>query len=237
MLDPERATYEDELTAFVYGTSSGPYSPATGPVALRALADRYTRSHGLLGRPWGKQPVDPEFGRRTAEAYEAMPKVDEDARPAYAAFVDETDAQYGAIVASGIVDIQPTLDDPYRSSAEMFEDVERGRLLVYAGDADHPFMTDEQNVRFRAVHDLFAHAAERNQFGPKGELNAAIRHAAMYTPLARRALLAETHGQNSWVNYHPKAAANRERPGTVYAEQKASLLPEPIVREFEERYL
>jgi hypothetical protein len=50
-------------------------------------------------------------------------------------------------------------------------------------------------------------------------------HAKMFSPLARRALTTETHGQNSWVNYSEghESLPLKERP---FAEQKAILLPE-----------
>ena len=41
-------------------------------------------------------------------------------------------------------------------------------------------------------------------------------------------MTSETRGQNSWVNYGPHGEANRTASGanTVYADQKAGLLPE-----------
>ena len=91
--------------------------------------------------------------------------------------------------------------DPYADSAAMRADVAKGQLRVFAGNADHPLMTNEQNVMFRAVHDVFGHAAEGFEFGPRGELNAAIKHSQMYSDTGRAAMLTETHGQTSWVNY------------------------------------
>jgi len=62
-------------------------------------------------------------------------------------------------------------------------------------------MTNEQNVMFRAVHDVFGHAANGYEFGPRGELNAAASHFQMYGADARGPLLTETHGQTAYVNY------------------------------------
>ena len=56
---------------------------------------------------------------------------------------------------------------------------------------------------FRAVHDIFGHAKEGHQFGPRGEENAWRQHILMYSPTARRAVTTETRAQNSWVNYGP----------------------------------
>jgi hypothetical protein len=84
------------------------------------------------------------------------------------------------------------------------------------------------NDLFRAVHDYFGHIAEGVGFRADGEENTWRKHAAMFTPLARRALTTETRGQNSWVNFGPKAEFNRTANGadTQYAPQKVGLLPE-----------
>jgi hypothetical protein len=55
----------------------------------------------------------------------------------------------------------------------------------------------------------------------------------MYSPEARGAMDAETLGQNSWVNSNPlnKGASSAD---TIYAEQKAGLLPPKVVKAAEE---
>jgi hypothetical protein len=97
--------------------------------------------------------------------------------------------------------------------------------------AFHPYMTPEQNDRFRAVHDWIAHAGPGNQFGPIGEENAYRMHAATLSPQAQRALASETRGQNSWVNFGPhKDRPMKERP---FAEQKAALWPEEFLGDYD----
>src|SRR5690606_19230066 len=102
---------------------------------------------------------------------------------------------------------------------------------------EHPLLelTDEYigerrlvaNDVFRIVHDAFGHAKEGNGFGPIGEENAWHSHVRMYSPLAARAMTTETRGQNSWVNYGPFGEQNRaNQRETIYADQKATLLPE-----------
>jgi hypothetical protein len=78
------------------------------------------------------------------------------------------------------------------------------------------------------VHDYFGHITEGVGFRADGEENTWRKHAAMFTPLARRALTTETRGQNSWVNYGPYAEFNKTANGgdTQYAPQKVGLLPE-----------
>lgn len=132
---------------------------------------------------------------------------------------------------------------PYNNSAEMMTDVAKNHHLFFftGGEmpADHPMSQPSPiegltyNDVFRAVHDLFGHAKGGFQFGPRGEFNAFLAHYQMYTPAARSiALVNETLGQNSWVNYgkhireqlFPPALA--ERP---FAEQKATALNPSVV--------
>lgn len=124
-------------------------------------------------------------------------------------------------------------DNPagYASSAEMFADVDAGRLSVFSGGqlpACHPLNEEHTqagcyNVMFRAVHDFYGHYAGRHSFGPIGEELAFRAHARMFSALAVQALATETRGQNSWVNFGPFAHLPASlRP---FAEQKAGLLP------------
>src|SRR5581483_8755218 len=94
------------------------------------------------------------------------------------------------------------------------------------------------NDKFRAVHDYFGHAVNKNQFGPKGEEAAAIDHLVTLTPDARPALVTETRGQNSFVNFGPHMRneagelIQKGEPGYLplaqrpFAQQKAGLLPD-----------
>jgi hypothetical protein len=100
------------------------------------------------------------------------------------------------------------------------------------GGSPHPYMTPEQNDKFRAVHDYLAHAGGGNQFGPQGEERAYRIHASTLSPRAQRALATETRGQNSWVNYGPNAhLPASQRP---FAEQKAALWPETMLGDYRE---
>jgi hypothetical protein len=74
--------------------------------------------------------------------------------------------------------------DPYKTSKEMFADVSKKRLKVLSTETTggHPVFTDEQNDRFRAVHDFFGHAATGRGFGQDGEEAAWVHHSQMFTP-------------------------------------------------------
>jgi hypothetical protein len=194
------------------------------------MEDTFQRSDG--------SPPDPEVIR----AYDAM--------------IDETIAQYEAMLKTGIrIEFAEPGTDPYPNPRMATEDVRRnGRLIVFptvegfGSDASfdsskNPLLRDTglkwggktvlANDLFRAVHDYFGHIKEGNGFRADGEENAWRSHSAMYSPLARRAMTTETRGQNSWVNYGPHGEKNRTAitGETVFAAQKIGLLPEWVVSE------
>jgi hypothetical protein len=140
------------------------------------------------------------------------------------------------------------MPNPYMNSKDVSKDINENNHLWYyptsegfgSGDAapsDHPMLSqtkhlDEEgkpmlaNDLFRVVHDYFGHAKEGHTFNHDGEENAWMTHKQMYSPLAARAMSAETRGQNSWVNFGPHGERNRRNPAqTKYADQKAGLLP------------
>jgi hypothetical protein len=71
---------------------------------------------------------------------------------------------------------------------------------------------------FRAVHDVFGHAATGRAFDPHGEEAAFRSHYAMFSPQARPAMATETRGQNSVNNFGGL-------PKGEFAEQKVVTLP------------
>lgn len=239
-----------------------PSKPAKTPNAgiddLRTLASDYNKAQGLPTlRTHEYWAGDPDFGRRTGLAYEDLPAFDNspEVRAAYRAFGEETMRQYQSLVDAGYV-MEPWTpelaakrgEQPYNTSAEMQADVRNNKHLYYfQGGEPHPLLNEplhlgegqpaNLNEMFRAVHDIMTHAQEGYQFGARGELNAAIKHAQMYSATARRAMLTETHGQNSWVNYGPHDPQSLAPEARPYAVQKVAFLPEEIIREFEDRFI
>lgn len=179
--------------------------------------------------------IDEQAAARMAGVYESLPANDPAAREAYGALTREVDQQFKAIQDAGYT-IEFTPNDPYAGenpSAAMMEDLRKNRRLkIFATPENdfHPYLTPEQNNKFRAVHDFLAHAGGGNQFGPLGEENAYRIHAQTLSPQARRALATETRGQNSWVNFGP----NRDLPAAQrpFATQKAALWPEEFVGDY-----
>ncbi len=220
---------------------------------LQGLADGYMQDAGL-GDAVPVTPrlqANPDFQRRVADAYDALPD-DDLANPAvqksYAALAKEVEQQYDYLIDQGYRFEPFDGPDPYdeiakargiKKSEAVMEDLrENKHLAVYAGDSEHPLLTPEQNWKFRAVHDVFGHAAEGNNFAAMGEENAWAAHSKMFSPEARPAMTTETRGQNSWVNFGPQmrdAQGNlldKGMPGYLppsqrsFARQKAALLPE-----------
>jgi hypothetical protein len=99
----------------------------------------------------------------------------------------------------------------YPTPSAMMRDVYgNGNLNVFRGGDRHDFLNAvdpetglNSNEMFRAVHDYFGHALNGSTFRPGGEEAAYASHWQMLSPEARIALLAETRGQNSFVNYSP----------------------------------
>jgi hypothetical protein len=128
---------------------------------------------------------------------------DELTQAAYQKMIQETKDQFDAMAGAGIkLSWDPTGSKGYKSSAEMLKDAaENKHLTVFQGGEPHPFVPQEANEKFRAVHDYFGHGTSGASFGPKGEELAYGAHSQMYSPLARLAAATETRGQNSFVNY------------------------------------
>lgn len=226
---------------------------ATPNPEVQAAAESYASERGLPYTPETKKvDVDPEFGKKVAKAYEEMKHDPNDPRvkASYDALIRETTDQLHHLQKEGyrFTPLKPGQPNPYAAGSDaVAADVRDNKHIFYypteqgfgeAGQAnlDHPMLKMVKdrygnpmpaNDAFRIVHDIFGHTKKALTFGPKGEEMAFREHSKMYSPMARGALATETRGQNSWVNFGPHAEHNRANPAqTIYAEQKAGLLPE-----------
>lgn len=233
-----------------------PESSPGGVPAIREAAERYMAESGIES---GVPPqdryvmVDRERATRIANEYEKAKHEpnDPEVQAAYTALIAETVAQYHALAATGLKIEFITGENPYSEGPkQVHEDLRRGHLWVFPTDSgfgqqeapNHPLLAPTDiviggrqllaNDVFRIVHDVFGHGLAGAGFGPIGEENAFQAHMRMYSPLAARAMTTETRGQNSWVNFGPHGEANRaNQKATIYAEQKATLLPEWVTYE------
>jgi len=153
-----------------------------------------------------------------ADTYDDLPKFDKEAVDEYEALASEVEKQFDYMTKTLGVKVEFVSDDPYKTSKEMFAEVSTGKLRVLktASTGSHPLFSNEQNDKFRAVHDYFGHAATGRGFGQDGEEAAWVSHSQMFTKKARGALTTETRGQNSWFNTRKNG----------FASQKVALLPE-----------
>ncbi len=164
-----------------------------------------------------------EMRHELARLYDNLPKHDVDAEPSYAQFMKEVKAQYRLLQAMGVT-VEFTATDPYRTSKEMFNDIDvNWKLKVFTGGETHQTLGID-NFLFRAIHDYFGHYISRANFSANGEETAWENHSKMFSPLARRAMTCETRGQNSWFNYSPQNINLKPRE-RQFAVQKTALLP------------
>lgn len=222
----------------------------------RDVAYKYMEDAGLPYDPpktWAK--VDRMRARAIAREFDFMRHNPDDpeVKSAYAKLIEETKAQYQAVLDAGLkvefINYEEQ-GDPYGNPRNVITDViENNHMWVFStrdgfgsddffDPRDNPLLEETEfeisgqkalaNDLFRVVHDYFGHIKDGAGFRAEGEENAWRSHAAMFSPEARRALTTETRGQNSWVNFGPYAESNRTANGedTHYADQKIGLLPE-----------
>ena len=171
-----------------------------------------------------------------AAAYESLPSGrtgDPQAEQSDESFRLEVIEQYRGLPVR--VETWQSQGQPYATSSEMFADLDtNGRLYVYTGGEEHPFLSRDENVMLRAVHDFYGHFLGRFSFGPRGEVLAWRVHCLMFSEEAKPAVTAETLGQNCWFEFGP--FRHLPRPLRPFAEQKASLLPEALWRPIESHF-
>lgn len=221
--------YDSESAAvknYVVGRG-GEYQSPLAAEAKNLYREKYNIVDASPEVDYTQVKVDRKLADEIAKEYEKLPAYDKTAEPYYDALIAETEQQYRFMTEDLGIRVEFVDTDPYKNSTEMMQDVINNKTLkVYrTGEGQgHPYMTNQQNDMFRAVHDFFGHAATGMQFGQKGEEAAWIAHSSMFSKMAQRALTTETRGQNSWVNQSAhQAIPPAERP---FAKQKFALLPE-----------
>jgi len=154
--------------------------------------------------------VDPAVAAEIASAYGETPETGSRlSRAAYAQLARESDRLFRAITApDGRCPVRIVFTKgsvPYACARELITSVRRDRVLeVVTSRAEphreHPTMDGEIGGtydRFRAVHDVLGHAHLQVGFDRHGEYAAWRFQERFHSPLARRALATELHGQHS----------------------------------------
>jgi hypothetical protein len=208
----------DDYSQRALGT---PYELPQMPKASLAKQSGIGRTFELAASddPGYKRAVFEAYGQRFPELIEATgaQNYDQLMEAAYRQMAKEAKDQFQSLPVN--MSFYRGGEGAYRDSPEMLQDVFKNRhLYVYQGGEPHSFLNvlDPEtgltaNEMFRAVHDFYGHAVHGNPFGPKGEEIAYGAHSQMFSPLARMAMLSETRGQNSFVNYTPLNAELMQR--------------------------
>lgn len=113
--------------------------------------------------------------------------------------------------------------DPYSTAEAQAEDLRANHhITIQSGlGGVHSLLSTQEYDQFRAVHDIFGHAAVGGGFDRHGEYQAWLSHMTMYTGKGAAAMSSEYHGVNS--------AMWGGAPGTPGTGQ-ASLLPADLIR-------
>jgi hypothetical protein len=154
--------------------------------------------------------VDQTIAREVAAAYlGATCRRDSLTVAAFARLVAESNELFRSITREGepgaLSVFFTTCEHPYRDARELITSVRELRTLevtTVAADRErhHPLMGNELGGsfdRFRAVHDALGHGRLELAFDRDGEYATWISQERFHSPLARRALATELHGQHS----------------------------------------
>lgn len=95
-----------------------------------------------------------------------------------------------------------TDEDPYKTSKEMRERVQKEKVIyIFTVFGGHPYLTQEQNNKGRAVHDVWAHLVCGCPFSFQGEYNAYLEQRKYYPEWTWKVLFAEIPAQTSAFYY------------------------------------
>ncbi len=135
-----------------------------------------------------------EYSKLVAKVYEDAPEMDPKAVPAWKALIAHIETLYKRL--TGVVKVEFVDGDPYPNAEEMAKQVKKTKVLkIWKGGTGHPVWSQEQNLKFRAVHDYYSHIVSGQPFGTKGEIRAYNTHVKMAPPAAVPALFTEIVGQ------------------------------------------
>jgi len=98
------------------------------------------------------------------------------------------------------VDVHIVDSDPYDSFADMKESVS-DELLIFSGGDTPRFLTHEENLKGRAVHDWYGHLSHDCDFSPEGEFTKWFRMVDFYPPHVTQLLFGEVVAQVAAVHH------------------------------------
>ena len=126
------------------------------------------------------------------------------------AYMTKPESEGGMGITHEAVNHDPYWDSDFKDTQgtvkRMIADVDAGRIQTHktSPEEGHALFSPEENDKFRAVHDVFGHAAIGRGFSRHGEEAAYLSHRQMFPREAQAAMASETRGQNSVLNYSPQ---------------------------------
>lgn len=210
---------EERLAPGRFKTQSPPQAPPSDHIvtgardycARRGMADPHDIDYSQVH-------TTADNTRAIGRAFHAMPEHDERAIPHFESMRQEIHQQFHHMTHNMGIKAEFVDHDPYTNSKDMMHDVHNNkRIKVLKTDVTgpHPYFSNEENDKFRAVHDVFGHAATGRGFDKHGEEAAFTAHSKMFSSHARKAMATETRGQNHFYNLNGR-----------FAQQKLALLPD-----------
>jgi hypothetical protein len=200
--------------------ASGHHKPFAPNQDLIEGARSYNRNAGLADpheHGYDHIRTNSDNLRSIGRAYQNLPNHDPKALPSFEHMGHEVSQQYDHLTGRMGIKVHPVDYDPYKDVHEMVHDVRNNKqlkVLKTAVTGGHPFFSDDQNDKFRAVHDAFGHAATGRGFDAHGEEAAFAAHSRMFSHHARPAMTSETRGQNAYLHLNGE-----------FGDQKIALLP------------
>ncbi len=168
-----------------------------------AGASAFARQKGLedphAGIDYHKVMTHKKLITDLGAAYDKLPEHDPSAVKHFHAMRDEVNQQFHHLTHNLGVQVSVTSHDPYKDVHELAHDVRNNKHLAVLGThatGAHPLFSNEENDKFRAVHDYFGHLATGRGFDRHGEEAAYQAHSRMFSHHARGAMASETRGQN-----------------------------------------
>lgn len=142
-----------------------------------------------------------EYTKLVADAYEQAPESDPEAMKSFAAMKGAVNKFFPMLQSK--VKVEFVDGDPYSSAEQMRDEVKKTKVLKVMKDhSDHPYFSQEENWKFRAVHDWFTHVTAGQPFTHQGELSVYNTHTKMFPAAALPALFTEIIGQVCYVTVH-----------------------------------
>jgi hypothetical protein len=157
-----------------------------------------------------------KFCDTVAEKYDELPAMQEDQKWRWEKLGDHVDKMYDQIQSR--VKVEFVEGQPYDDADEMVEKVKDTGVMQISRDFnDHPVFSEEQNLKFRAVHDYIVHIMNADKgidFSRKGEIKAYNLHRKLAPKDSWPALFSEVAAQACYANSRGE-----------FPEQKVAILP------------